>query len=47
MNIPEKCKDCTFLRFLYKDEHEQFPACMLGHSLSLAPGCPNKKQSNY
>ena len=47
MNIPENCKDCVFLKLLYKDKHEQFPVCMLEHSLLLASGCINKKQSNY
>lgn len=47
MDIPERCKDCTFLKFLYKDSNEQFPACMLGHTFTLAAGCPNKRKDSY
>lgn len=42
MNIPEKCKNCIFFQI-----NNDNIKCMLGHSLSLANGCPNKKTNNY
>lgn len=43
MNIPEKCKDCVFFQI----NNDNIIKCMLGHSLNLANGCPNKKINNY
>lgn len=42
MKIPEKCKDCAFFK---TDKDNEF-GCMLGHVLTLAAGCPNKKKDN-
>lgn len=42
MNIPEKCKDCSFLNTYNKE-----PKCMLGHPFGLAAGCPNKEPQKY
>lgn len=42
MKIPDKCKDCIYLK-LYKD----YVNCMLTHPLNLANGCPNKKKDQY
>lgn len=46
MNIPEKCKDCAYLKYIYNDK-EQNIKCMLGHPFSLAAGCPNKTEDIY
>lgn len=42
MNIPEKCKDCTFFHIDKDNEYK----CMLSHNLDLAAGCPNKRKNN-
>lgn len=46
MTVPEKCKDCIYLRYIYTDK-EQSIKCMLGHSFTLAAGCPNKMRDLY
>ena len=45
MNIPDKCKDCTFFR-IDIDINKNTYKCMLNHNLELAQGCPNKKKIN-
>lgn len=34
--IPERCKECVFMR-------EKEIKCILGKSLSMSNGCPNKE----
>lgn len=46
MNVPERCKDCAFLRYTITDT-ESIPVCMLSHPFSLANGCPNKTKDLY
>ena len=45
MNIPERCKDCIFLKDIELTRNDNF-GCMLGHSLSTALGCPNQEKIN-
>jgi len=48
MNTPKKCKDCIYLKLYILDSKKTIePKCMLGHSLSLSSGCPNKKKDIY
>lgn len=47
MNVPDKCKDCMFLKYNIKTDNKSIPVCMLSHPFSLAGGCPNKKTDSY
>ena len=44
MEIPEKCKLCVFFKDINNND-KKF-TCMLGHSLTIAPGCPNQTKEN-
>ena len=46
MTVPERCKDCAYLKYIYTDK-EQSIKCMLGHNLALSAGCPNKLKDLY
>ena len=45
MYIPENCKDCVYMKIIIRKNDEREFQCMLGHSLLLANGCPNKTKN--
>ena len=47
MNVPERCKDCAFLRYVVTANNKSVPKCMLSHPFNLASGCPNKRKEMY
>jgi len=47
MNVPEKCKDCIYLRYNITENNNSIPVCMLSHPFSLANGCPNKSKDMH